>query len=177
MPWGSVACVILKVRRLSTATGMVWLTVGLVASAAVYALWVAAPDVWNQWVAKGGPDSGSLIWSAWEALICVGLSVGLIVLFREVFNRTNKVLLAMAAASYAAYILHLLLVVGLQMGIEGLDWSALTKFGLVTFLGVTLAFGIGYLSQRVPGLRVVLGTKPDEATTKDRQTAAVSEQR
>lgn len=156
-------------RRLSTATGMIWLAVGVAAAAGIYAMRALAPDRWNDVFSTGGRNWESLVYSTWEALICAGMCVGLIVLFREVFNRTNRVLMAMATASLAAYILHLGVVVGVQTGIEGLDWSTLTKFGFVTAIGVVLAFGIGHLSQRVPGLRVILGTKPDAPQPQDTQ--------
>ena len=71
----------------------------------------------------------------------------------------------MAAASYAAYIIHWMIVVFLQVGIEPLDLSALVKFGLVTVLGVILAFGLAHLSGRVPGVRKVLGTTPTRAVS------------
>lgn len=147
-------------HRISTRMGMIWLTVGMAASAGLSAFWLAAPDRWDDVIDTGGFNWQSLVYSTWEALICAGLCVGLIVLFRTVFGRTNRVLVAMAAASYAAYILHWLTVVGLQTGIEGLDLPALVKFGLVTAFGVVLAFGVGHLSRRVPGVRVVLGTTP-----------------
>jgi hypothetical protein len=145
-------------RRLPTRVGMVWLSVGLVASAGYWALLLLAPN--SDVTAGGGFIWQSLLYSTWESVICAGMVVGLIVLFRQVFRRTNRVLVAMAAASYAAYIIHFMIVVFLQAGIEGLDLPALIKFGLVAILGVFLAFGIGHLSRRVPGLRMILGTTP-----------------
>jgi fucose 4-O-acetylase-like acetyltransferase len=148
--------------RLSTKVGMIWLSIGLVASAGIYAALLLAPDWWNDVVASGEFNWRSLLKSTWEALICAGMCVGLIVLFRSLIRRTNRLLMAMAAASYAAYILHFTFVVGLQAGMAGLDLPALVKFGLVTALGVLLAFGTGHLSRRVPGLRAILGTAPKE---------------
>ena len=147
-------------RRLPTRLGMVWLSVGLIASAGYWALLLLAPD--SNITAGGGFKWQSLVYSAWESLICAGMVVGLIVFFRQVFRRNNPVLVAMAAASYAAYIIHFMIVVFLQAGIEGIDLPALIKFGVVSILGVLLAFGIGYWSRRVPGLRVILGTTPAE---------------
>lgn len=139
---------------------MIWLGVGLTASAGTYVFKLGAPDRWDEVTADGGFVAQSLVSSTWEALICVGLCLGLITLFRTMFTRTNRVLVAMAAASYAAYIIHFLIVVFLQAGIQGLELPALVKFGFVTILGVLLAFGVGHLSRRVPGLRVILGTAP-----------------
>jgi peptidoglycan/LPS O-acetylase OafA/YrhL len=96
-----------------------------------------------------------------EALICAGLSVGLVVLFRALIRRPRRLLVAMATASYAAYILHMYLVIGLQVGIEGLTMPAFAKFALVAVSGTLLAFGNGHFSCKVPGVRVVLGTTPE----------------
>ena len=153
-------------RRLSTRTGMIWLTIGLIAAGGIYVVRLGASDRWSDIYAGGGFGWQSLLASAWEALICVGMCLGLIVLFRRVFHRTSRLLVAMAAASYAAYILHLMTVVGLQAGMEGLDLPALVKFGVVFTFGVLLAFGAGHLSRRVPGVRLVLGTTPAKSETK-----------
>ena len=144
---------------------MIWLTIGLVAAAGIYVVRLGASDRWSDIYAGGGFGWQSLLASTWEALICVGMCLGLIVLFRQVFHRTNRLLVAMAAASYAAYILHLMIVVGLQAGMEGVDLPALAKFAMVFTFGVLLAFGIGHLSRRVPGVRSVLGTTPSKADT------------
>ena len=152
-------------RRLSTKTGMIWLAIGLVAAVGIYVVRLSASDRWSDIYAGGGFGWQSLLASTWEALICVGMCLGLIVLFRQVFHRTNRLLVAMAAASYAAYILHLMIVVGLQAGMEGVDLPALAKFAMVFTFGVLLAFGIGHLSRRVPGVRSVLGTTPSKADT------------
>lgn len=148
-------------RRMSTATGFVWLGVGLVSSIGLSAFVLLADERKNDWIDTGGFNLQSLLYSAWEALICVGLSVGLIVLFREVFRRSHPLLAAMAAATYAAYIVHWLIVIGLQSAIADFQLPALVKFGLVTAGAVVLAFGVGHLSRRVPGLRVVLGTQTE----------------
>jgi fucose 4-O-acetylase-like acetyltransferase len=146
--------------RLPTKLGTIWLSIGLAASIGIFAARLLFPDRWADAIAVGGFNGPSLLYSTWEALVCVGLCVGLTVLAREVFRRANPLLAAMSAASYAAYIVHLLLVVSLQFAVVGLDLPPLVKFGLVTAFGVLLSFGVGHLSQWIPGARVVLGTSP-----------------
>ena len=152
-------------RTLSTKTGMIWLAIGFGAAASIYVVRLGASDRWGDIYAGGAFGWQSLLASSWEALVCVGMCLGLIVVFRQVFHRTNRLLVAMAAASYAAYILHLMIVVGLQAGMEGLELPALAKFGSVFAFGVLIAFGIGHLSRRVPGVRTVLGTAPSKPTS------------
>ncbi|GAA2093597.1 hypothetical protein GCM10009841_03470 [Microlunatus panaciterrae] len=143
-------------RRIPTMVGAIWLAVGLLATLVMVA--VQAFGRWDDVLATGGVDARSLLRSTLEAFICAGLSVGLVVLFRQVFHKPSRLLAALATASYAAYILHLWIVIGLQVAIEGLELPAFVKFGVVTVLGIVLAFGIGHLSGKVPGVRLLLGT-------------------
>jgi len=145
-------------RRLPTRVGLTWLSVGLLAAAAAYVL--SALRRSDALMAGGGPSLSSLAGSAWEALLCVGLTVGLIVLFRELVRRAHRLLDGMARDSYAAYMLHLPVVVGLQAGAERLDLPVGVLFALVAVVAVLLAFGIGHLAGKTPGLRVILGMGP-----------------
>ncbi|HEY6689044.1 MAG TPA: acyltransferase family protein [Propionibacteriaceae bacterium] len=145
-------------RRLPVRLGAFWLGVGLTAAALMYLLQGLAADQWNTVVADGGLNWPSLVRSTWETVIALSLCIGLIVFFREVVHRPNRLIVAMAAASYAAYILHLLIVIGLQAGIEGIAMPSVVKFALVASVGTILAFGVGHLSRYVPGLRTILGT-------------------
>jgi acyltransferase-like protein len=141
-------------RRTPTTVGMVWLAVGLIAAAGVYVAHAVGRD---DLMVCGGPGWSSLVFSTWEMFISAGLVVGLIVPFREVFHRPHRLIVAMAAASFGAYILHPAIVVGLQAGILGLMLPAFVKFASVAVLGTALAFGSAYLISNAPGLRAILG--------------------
>ncbi|GIH95792.1 acyltransferase family protein [Planobispora siamensis] len=158
---GVMACRGDWLRRIPDRTGALWLGVGLFSAAAMYLLQGLAPELYVDLVAPGGFTGGSLVRSTWETLICVGLGVGLIVLCRRLFNRPGRLLAAMADASYAAYILHVVIVVVLQLLILSPPLPAVVKFALVAAGGVGLSFGVGHLSRGVPGLKVVLGTAPE----------------
>jgi hypothetical protein len=145
-------------RRMRAAVGYVWLAVGLLASAGIYAL--HGFGRWNL-LGDGGPNVPSLVRSSWESVICVSVSVGLIVLFRGVFRRPRRLLDAMARDTYGAYILHLLIVVALQVAILRVELPVIVKFGLVVVLGNILAFGLAHLLSRTPGVRFLLGAAPD----------------
>jgi peptidoglycan/LPS O-acetylase OafA/YrhL len=148
-------------RRFSARTGMVWLSVGLAASTGFYTV-LSLDLAWAEGWSAGGFTWRSLLFSTWEALICAGMCVGLVVAFRTVFHQTSPLLKALGAASYAAYILHVTFVVGLQAGLEEVDVSASVKFGVVAIAGLLLSFGAGHASRYVPGLRAILGTGSKE---------------
>jgi glucan biosynthesis protein C len=139
-------------RRLPTATGMTWLGIGLTASVARYAYDLGG---WR-WLPPFPGAIEGLIMSTWEAFICVGLSMGLVVLFRERFNgQPGRLLSAMGGAAYAAYVFHLLVVVALQFSLVEVPLPPLAKFALVTLVGVPLSFGIGYLQRKCLGARAL----------------------
>lgn len=150
-------------RRIPRHIGFTWLAVGLTASAAIFSL--QAFNVWNVATATGGFDWRSLVRVFLETMICAGLSVGLVVTSRELFRRPMRLVATMAAASYAAYILHIFVVVGLQVALLQANWPAGTKFLLVAVLGVVFSFGLGHVSRSMPGLRILLGTGPERRQT------------
>ena len=107
--------------------------------------------------ATSGLDWRSLVYCIWEALICVSLVIGLLILFRERFNKQpGKLWTAMIGAAYAAYIIHWLVVFGIQVGFAAVDLGPFVKFLLVTFIGIVLSFGLGHLIRLVPGAKKIL---------------------
>jgi fucose 4-O-acetylase-like acetyltransferase len=135
--------------RLPTRTGMLWLAIGLTLAAARYAFF---------FVADSPLDTS--VWAVWEAFLCVGLCVGLPVLFRELGARARlegRVLRGMAPNAYGAYVVHVMpVVVGVQFLLAQLSLDPLAKFALVTLLGVPLSFALSAALRRIPAVRAVL---------------------
>jgi peptidoglycan/LPS O-acetylase OafA/YrhL len=102
----------------------------------------------------------SSIWVIWETTIAVGLSVGLIVAFRELFRTRFRLLDTMAAASFAAYLFHPPIVIALQAAMATATLPAFAKFLIVSVLGTATAFTVTHLACKVPGIRAVLGPAP-----------------
>lgn len=147
-------------RRVSTRMGLAWLAIGLVASVGVYALALLAPERAGELLAGGGFNTRSLLYSAWESLICVAMCLGLMVFGRAVFKRRNRIIDAMSATAYLAYMIHLVIVVLLQLALEGTELPTNLKFMIVAALGVAIAFSLAHVLGRVPRLGRVLGATP-----------------
>jgi hypothetical protein len=131
---------------LPTRTGMLWLGVGLVLAALRYAWYL---------VTGGGP--GGVLWSIWESFLCVGLCVGLPVLFRENAHLFGRRMRALAPNAYGAYVIHVLpIVVGLQFALANVDLDPFVKFLLVTLMGVPLSFALTAALRRMRAVRAVL---------------------
>ena len=149
-------------RKFPTRSGMIWLGIGLFAAAAyyVYNLWGAQLfyDVFGTGIIEtGGLDWRSLVFCMWEAVVCVSLCIGLLVLFRERINKKpGRVLAAMIGAAYAVYIIHWWVVVGIQAGFEAVDLAPFIKFVLVAILAIALSFFLGHLMRLIPGVKKIL---------------------
>jgi peptidoglycan/LPS O-acetylase OafA/YrhL len=143
-------------RRLPKKTGVTWLWIGLMAAAAAYAYSLVGRRFLPSITAGGGPTWRTLVYSIWEAFICVGLCVGLLVLFREKSNKSGKLLSTLSDSSYTVYIIHLFVVVGLQYGLVGSPLPPFIKFTLVTLVGVPLCFALSYLIKKLPFTRNIL---------------------
>ena len=104
---------------------------------------------------------GGLHWQAlalvlWEQGLGVLLTVGLIGLFRERLNRQGRLARAASDNSYAAYVIHALVLVVFALLVRDIHLYPLLKFALVTLVVVPLCFALAALIRQVPGVRRVL---------------------
>jgi len=142
--------------RLPTKVGMVWLGIGVVSAAWYYVDYLFGKNLMMS-MPSSGVNSGSLVRSIWEALTCVGLGVGLLTLFREWINKkAGRLMSAITRAQYGVYIIHLLVVIGVQAGLAGLPLSPFVKFTLATIFGAMLSFGISHLILKIPGVKKII---------------------
>ncbi|MBR8840243.1 MAG: acyltransferase family protein [Stigonema ocellatum SAG 48.90 = DSM 106950] len=144
-------------RRMPTRRGFIWLGIGLVAALLHYG-YSAGRKHWFpvQIIAKGGWNWRSLLWSTWEATICVGLCIGLLVFFREQCHRPGKWGKWLSANTYAVYLIHVLIIVPLQFLLAGFAVSPLLKFLVVTLIGVPLCFLLSDFLRRLPFTKAIL---------------------
>jgi len=131
------------VVRFSSRAGRVWLAIGLALAGlwVVYAmlfakLFVLSDIVWD------------LLFPLWEALLCCGMCIGLTILFRDKVNVQNSFAREMSQSTYAAYMLHIFVVLFFQYMVLGLDASPLIKFSLVTLVTVPSSFLLASLVRR-----------------------------
>jgi fucose 4-O-acetylase-like acetyltransferase len=153
-------------RKLPTATGLVWLAIGLLATGAFYAYDLSGGDILEPLlgsqvpygiIAKGGANWKSLVFSAWEAFICTGLGVGLLVLCRQLLNKPPKAFsTGLIGAQYGVYIIHLLVVIGIQALLQDIVWPPFAKFISVTLMGATVCFGVAYLLKQIPVVKRII---------------------
>jgi hypothetical protein len=145
-------------RQMPTKTGMTWLAIGLATATLPYVDFIlrSLTGVELGLFIGGGLKFGSLVRSTIEAFLCVGLSAGLLTLFRERVNHQGALMRQLAAASYAVYAIHIFPVVFLQGALLETPMPPLAKFGLVALIAVPLCFALGYGLRKLPGVARVI---------------------
>jgi glucan biosynthesis protein C len=104
----------------------------------------------------GGWSVAAAVYALWEHLWCVGIIIVLLGVFRRRFAGTSPRLEVAALDSYATYVLHPLVLVGLALALGFLPLPALAKFALFAPVAVLAAFALGHLARSLPGARRVL---------------------
>jgi glucan biosynthesis protein C len=124
---------------------------GLVGSA------VVAQTVGQGWAASAGGVGQSALVAGLDGISAVTLSVWLVDLLQRRWDRPTSTALARAAsASFAAYLLHPVVLVALSVLIRVLPWPPEVKLLVVAAIGVPLSFWIGDRATRIPGANRVL---------------------
>ena len=130
-------------RRFPGRAGYIWLVTGLLLGAFwyVYALSSSQP------VAIPSGAAG-LLYAIWETLLCCGMCIGLMALFRDIANVRTPLLTELGRGQYLAYVIHVVPVMALQAAALTLPIAPLAKFILVTIAAVPLTFMLASLLRR-----------------------------
>lgn len=104
----------------------------------------------------GGGTWQSLVLAALEGTIVVTVSLWLIDLFQRRFDHHGPLGTAMSQASYAAFLVHQAVLVGLVLASRHVPWAPELKYIVVATLGVAGSFAVGALLIRVPVLSRIL---------------------
>ena len=104
---------------------------------------------------KGGGSLGSLLYSYWEVIKCVGTGMLTIVVFRKYFDKQGKIAAAMGRSAFAAYVLHPLVCVLLMYLMAGVHIHPLLKFSIVAPTALVATFVVSWLFLQIPGVNKI----------------------
>jgi glucans biosynthesis protein C len=102
-----------------------------------------------------GAYFGGLRWQAaqyavWESFFCVGVSAGLIVLFRDRFNARTPLTAFLSDNAFAVYVLHPPVIVAIAGAVHGWEAPPLAKMLAVASFAIPLCFVLAAGLRRVP---------------------------
>ncbi len=140
--------------RVSSDFGMFWFRL---------ALFLGIP-LWSLLICLGGaltdinPFMGGFNWQAaayaiWESFFCVGICLGLLVLFRDRYNNESGLSRFLSENSFGVYVFHTPLLVGATMLVRGIIINPLIKMILMSIIMIPVCFGFSYLIRKVPPLK------------------------
>lgn len=133
---------------LPTKLGISSLLVGIVLSI-LYAFYFLHRNSLPVLFSDGGFTFQSLTWSLWETLMCLGLSFGLVTLFREKFNFQTNFMKILSQVAFIAFVIHVWIIVGLQMALADVALPPLIKFILVCIVGIPICFFVSVVIRGV----------------------------
>jgi peptidoglycan/LPS O-acetylase OafA/YrhL len=93
----------------------------------------------------------------WEAFFCMGVCLGLTVLFREKFNRQGAFAKWMSDNSFSVYMFHPPILIAVTLAMQSFGAPKPVKFLAATLLATMVTFlASNYIFRRIPLLRRVL---------------------
>lgn len=104
----------------------------------------------------GGWHWLSLVYALWESFVIIGVSLGLIVLFRQRVNHQGRLAKDLAASAYTVYLIHPVVLVGFAYTFHVVALYPLLKFGIAALITVPLCFLLSSGLRRIPVLNKVL---------------------
>jgi glucans biosynthesis protein C len=107
-------------------------------------------------ILAGGLHWQAFLYGLWESILCVGMTITIIYFFREKLDYQNRFLRYLSESSYAAFLIHPLIIVPLSFSLVTFELHPLIKFLIVICTGVPLSFMAGIMLKRIFPLKKIL---------------------
>ncbi|MFB3764122.1 MAG: acyltransferase family protein [Methanotrichaceae archaeon] len=145
--------------RIPYSFGMTWFKIALIGGtislAAIMILGGGISGDFSRYA--GGLYWQSAAYALWESFFCVGVSLGIIVLFRERFNSQGKFTGFMSQNSFSAYVFHAPILILVTLAIRNFSWHPILKFMAAVAIAIPLCFlASHFVFRRIPLLKKVL---------------------
>ena len=93
----------------------------------------------------------------WRSFACLALSVGLVTLYRDHFDRQGRLARFLTTNAFGVYLFHPPILIAITMALRGVPIDNLLKFTLAGLTAVATTFlFVGLIARRVPLLRAAL---------------------
>ncbi len=135
--------------------GMRWFRLALAAGIPAWAILLAGGGLLsgNLEAFAGGLRWQAAAYALWEAFFCVGICLGLIVLYRERVNLRSRFTGFLADNNFAVYVFHTPILVAVSLALRTQAAQPLAKALLVAALVLPACFLFAALVRRLPALR------------------------
>ena len=130
---------------------------------------VIAALAWGLIIIEGGALRGQLdaygggwhwqaaAMDAWRSFTCLSLTIGLVTLYRDHFNRHGRISRFLTRSAFGVYVFHPPILIATTRILRDWPLDAVAKFAVASIVGVSLTFLlVGTVARRTPGLRAIL---------------------
>lgn len=105
----------------------------------------------------GGFYWQNFAYCTWESFVCLGMTIGLLSLFKRKYNTQNKLAKVLSTNAYGVYLIHAPIIVLLSYAVQSISIYPLLKFTMVSLIAVPLCFIIShYFVIRIPYANKIL---------------------
>lgn len=98
----------------------------------------------------------SAVYTLWDTIFAVGMSLAAITFFRRFFNKESKFGSFLSQQSYAVYIIHIPIIVFLAYALRGIELAPLLKFAVASLIVLSTCFVVAYIIRKIPGVSRIL---------------------
>ena len=98
----------------------------------------------------------SLWYAVWEQLVGFSIVAALLCIGKERWNKPSKFLSTLSRSTFAVYIFHPLILIGLSVALHGWAIEPALKLLIVAPLAVIGSFLLGWVVVRIPGVNRVV---------------------
>ena len=146
-------------RNISDKQGKVWLGIALLSIIFMFFVAISAGALEGDVTRLvGGFYWQAFAYALWESIYCIGMSIGLITLFRKKLNTQGKASKTVSSNAYTIYLIHAPVLVVISVLFVVILIFALLKFVIVLSIVLFLCFLIShFILRRIPGTKRVLG--------------------
>jgi glucans biosynthesis protein C len=145
--------------KLNSSSGIRWLMIVLPAG---FVAWFIILKEGGAFAGNGTAYSGGWHWQGmcmnlWESFTCIAMCYGLLVIFREAFNRQGWLAMFMSDNAFSVYVFHPPIVILAARMLHSLILPSILKFLTLTCIGVVMSFALSaVVFRRIPLLHRIL---------------------
>ncbi|HEX3044500.1 MAG TPA: acyltransferase family protein [Bacillota bacterium] len=142
--------------NLSSELGRFWFRLALSLGIPLWGVIMVLGGSLKNWT----PFCGGFHWQAaayaiWESFFCVGVCLGLLVIFRERYNNQGRLSRFLSENAFGVYVFHTPLLVVATMFVRGIVMYPLIKMILMAMIVLPVCFGFSWLIRKIPPMRKI----------------------
>lgn len=144
---------------ISYKTSRNWLLIALIPGISLWAILMLAGGALDGGfdLYKGGLTWQSAAYALWESFISVSMSIALIGIFREKFNKQSKFIKGLSDNSFGVYVFHAPIIIFVSLLIVTITLHPVLKFLFACIIGIPLSFLISnYIIRKLPLLNKII---------------------